>query len=130
MTTTWPLTGFTVRSVSTDDTTLSVAVGGGPALVLLHGGLQTGRAWRHVVLALARTHTVVVPDLRGTGVSARPGAGYDKQNRPGTCAACSRRSTSRGPPPWSATTSEPWSPSPGHSSSPARCPRSSCSPRC
>jgi len=31
--------------------------------------------------ALARTHTVVVPDLRGTGASARPDSGYEKANQ-------------------------------------------------
>jgi pimeloyl-ACP methyl ester carboxylesterase len=78
----WLPDGFTVRSVPTNSTTLSVAVGGsGPTLVLLHGWPQTGRAWRHVMPALARAHTVVVPDLRGTGASERPEAGYDKSNQ-------------------------------------------------
>ncbi|GAA0906406.1 alpha/beta hydrolase [Pseudonocardia zijingensis] len=78
----WPPDGFTVQSVPTNGTTLSVAVGGtGPTLVLLHGWPQTGRAWRHVMPGLARTHTVVVPDLRGTGASDRPAAGYEKSNQ-------------------------------------------------
>ena len=50
----------------------------GPTLVLLHGWPQTGRAWRRVLPALARDHTVVVPDLRGTGASERPDGGYAK----------------------------------------------------
>ena len=61
---------------------LSVAVGGtGPTVVLLHGWPQTGRAWRRVLPALARDHTVVVPDLRGTGASERPDTGYAKTDQ-------------------------------------------------
>ena len=61
---------------------LSVAVGGtGPTVVLLHGWPQTGRAWRRVLPALARDHTVVVPDLRGTGASERPDSGYAKTDQ-------------------------------------------------
>jgi alpha-beta hydrolase superfamily lysophospholipase len=78
----WRPDGFTVHAVATNATTLSVAVGGsGPTLVLLHGWPQTGRAWQRVMPALARTHTVVVPDLRGTGASDRPQDGYEKGNQ-------------------------------------------------
>ena len=69
----WLPPGFRIHGVPTNGTRLSVAVGGtGPTLVLLHGWPQTGRAWRRVLPALARDHTVVVPDLRGTGASERP----------------------------------------------------------
>jgi pimeloyl-ACP methyl ester carboxylesterase len=30
---------------------------------------------------LARDHTVVVPDLRGMGLSAKPANGYDKKSK-------------------------------------------------
>ncbi|MFF9206683.1 alpha/beta fold hydrolase [Streptomyces sp. NPDC014986] len=78
----WLPDGFTLQRMATNDTHLSVAVGGsGPTLVLLHGWPQTSRAWARVMPALARTHTVVVPDLRGTGESERPQDGYAKTNQ-------------------------------------------------
>lgn len=52
---------------------LSVATGGsGPAIVLLHGFPQTHAMWREVAPRLADDHTVIVPDLRGYGASAKP----------------------------------------------------------
>ncbi|MDA2806762.1 alpha/beta fold hydrolase [Nocardiopsis suaedae] len=51
--------------------------GSGPAVVLLHGVPKTGYHWRHLVPRLTPHHTVVVPDLRGLGDSARPAGGYD-----------------------------------------------------
>jgi pimeloyl-ACP methyl ester carboxylesterase len=78
----WLPDGFTIKRIATNDTHLSVAVGGsGPVLVLLHGWPQTSRAWARVMPALARTHTVVAPDLRGTGDSDRPAEGYAKTNQ-------------------------------------------------
>jgi haloacetate dehalogenase len=53
--------------------------GAGPAVVLLHGWPQTSYCWRKLVPALARGNTVVAPDLRGFGGSAKPAAGYDKR---------------------------------------------------
>ncbi|QUW88928.1 alpha/beta hydrolase [Streptomyces sp. V17-9] len=47
------------------------------AVVLLHGVPKTGYHWRHLVPKLTPHHTVVVPDLRGLGDSARPASGYD-----------------------------------------------------
>ncbi|MEW2571604.1 alpha/beta hydrolase [Streptomyces sp. NPDC047070] len=75
----WLPDGFSVRRIYTNGTRLSVAVGGsGPVLVLLHGWPQTSRAWARVMPDLAHHHTVVVPDLRGTGDSDRPEGGYAK----------------------------------------------------
>lgn len=75
----WLPDGFSVSEIETNGARLSVAVGGsGPALVLLHGWPQTGRAWREIMPGLALEHTVVVPDLRGTGASERPEGGYRK----------------------------------------------------
>ncbi|WP_055614374.1 alpha/beta fold hydrolase [Streptomyces phaeochromogenes] len=51
--------------------------GSGPAVVLLHGVPKTGYHWRHLVPKLTGQYTVVVPDLRGLGDSARPADGYD-----------------------------------------------------
>jgi pimeloyl-ACP methyl ester carboxylesterase len=49
----------------------------GPAVLLLHGWPQTWYEWRHVIGLLAADCTVVAPDLRGFGYSAKPAAGYD-----------------------------------------------------
>lgn len=51
--------------------------GSGPAVVLLHGVPKTSYHWRYLVPKLTPDHTVVVPDLRGLGDSARPLDGYD-----------------------------------------------------
>jgi pimeloyl-ACP methyl ester carboxylesterase len=48
-----------------------------PAVVLLHGGLQTGEGMRHLAEQLALDGEVLVPDLRGRGESERPADGYD-----------------------------------------------------
>ncbi|MFJ9351159.1 alpha/beta fold hydrolase [Streptomyces sp. NPDC101237] len=78
----WPPDGFRIHKIAANGTRLSVAVGGsGPVLVLLHGWPQTSRAWARVMPALAPGHTVVVPDLRGTGDSDRPEGGYAKTNQ-------------------------------------------------
>jgi pimeloyl-ACP methyl ester carboxylesterase len=53
-----------------------VTSGSGPAVLLLHGWPQTSYAWRRVAASLA-DHTVVMPDLRGFGSSAKPASGYD-----------------------------------------------------
>lgn len=48
---------------------------GRPPLLLLHGHPQTMAMWHRVAPVLARTHRVVLMDLRGYGDSARPPAG-------------------------------------------------------
>ena len=48
------------------------AGGHGPPLVLLHGFPQTHAMWHRIAPALARTHWVVCPDLRGYGWSSVP----------------------------------------------------------
>ena len=56
-----------------------VRIGGtGPAVVLLHGFGDTGDMWQPLAVILAKTHTVVVPDLRGMGLSSHPEDGYTK----------------------------------------------------
>lgn len=73
---------FTERDVATNGTTLHVRVGGkGPAVVLLHGYGETGDMWAPLAADLMRDHTVIVPDLRGLGLSARPAGGYDKKTQ-------------------------------------------------
>ena len=68
--------------IATNGTTLYVRVGGtGPAVVLLHGYGETGDMWAPLAAKLAAHHTVIVPDLRGMGLSARPSGGYDKKTQ-------------------------------------------------
>lgn len=64
---------FDYQRVAVGDVVLNVAVGGaGSPVVLLHGFPQTHLMWRHVAADLADDHTVIVPDLRGYGASAKP----------------------------------------------------------
>jgi pimeloyl-ACP methyl ester carboxylesterase len=57
-----------------------VTTGTGPPVVLLHGWAETWVTWRQVARLLAAAgYSVVVPDLRGFGDSARPPSGYDKK---------------------------------------------------
>jgi haloacetate dehalogenase len=48
------------------------SAGSGPPLVLLHGFPQTHAMWHRIAPALARSHRVVVMDLRGYGWSSAP----------------------------------------------------------
>lgn len=66
--------GFAYRTVpGADGVDLEVAVGGtGQAVVLLHGFPQTHYMWRDVAQQLAHEYTVIAPDLRGYGRSAKP----------------------------------------------------------
>jgi len=47
--------------------------------VLLHGYGETGDMWAPLAANLMRDHTVIVPDLRGLGLSAKPVTGYEKK---------------------------------------------------
>ena len=74
--------GFRTENVKTDGATIYVRVGGqGPAVVMLHGFGDTGDMWAPLAAALAKDHTVIVPDLRGMGLSSYPGTGYDKKTQ-------------------------------------------------
>jgi pimeloyl-ACP methyl ester carboxylesterase len=73
---------FQSREIATNGTTLHVRVGGaGPAVLLLHGFGDTGDMWSPIAQKLVKDHTVVVPDLRGMGLSAHPETGYEKKNQ-------------------------------------------------
>ncbi len=70
--------GFASIDRDVDGVRIHAAVGGeGPPVLLLHGYPQTHRMWHGVAPALARTHTVVAPDLRGYGASAKPASAPD-----------------------------------------------------
>jgi pimeloyl-ACP methyl ester carboxylesterase len=73
---------FRTQDIQTEGATLHVRVGGqGPPVVLLHGFGDTGDMWAPLAADLARDHTVVVPDLRGMGLSSQPPGGYDKRTQ-------------------------------------------------
>lgn len=73
---------FKQRTVTTaDGAEIHVRWGGsGPAVLLVHGFGDTGDMWGPLARELAKTHTVVVPDLRGMGHSSHPEGGYDKRS--------------------------------------------------
>jgi pimeloyl-ACP methyl ester carboxylesterase len=73
---------FQTKMVQTNGTSLYVRYGGkGPAVVLLHGFADTGDMWAPLAAVLVKDHTVIVPDLRGMGLSAHPDGGYTKKNQ-------------------------------------------------
>jgi pimeloyl-ACP methyl ester carboxylesterase len=55
-----------------------LVAGKGAPVVLLHGYAQTSHMWIPTMAKLAKTHTVIAPDLRGFGESAAPATGYTK----------------------------------------------------
>ena len=74
--------GFATREIATNGVTIHVRSGGtGPAVVLLHGYGETGDMWVPLAADLARDHTVIVPDLRGLGLSSKPAGGFDKKTQ-------------------------------------------------
>jgi len=75
--------GFRTEEITTNGAKIHVRVGGsGPAVVLLHGYGETGDMWEPLAAALVRDHTVIVPDLRGLGLSSKPlSGGYDKKTQ-------------------------------------------------
>ena len=74
--------GFRTQQIATNGTTLNVRIGGkGPAVLMLHGFGDTGDMWAPLAAKLATDHTIVVPDLRGMGLSAHPDSGYTKKNQ-------------------------------------------------
>ncbi len=73
--------GFEQRRVKVGDVTLNVRTGGnGNPLLLLHGYPQTHVAWHKVAPELARSFTVICPDLKGYGDSDAPAPTADSGN--------------------------------------------------
>jgi len=56
-----------------------LVAGRGSPVVLVHGYTQTSHMWLPLMQELSGRHTVVAPDLRGAGGSAKPESGYDKK---------------------------------------------------
>jgi pimeloyl-ACP methyl ester carboxylesterase len=72
--------GVIEKRANVDGVRINYKIGGrGPAVVLLHGYAQTSHMWLPLMPRLATSHTVIAPDLRGAGGSARPPGGYDKK---------------------------------------------------
>lgn len=70
--------GFSHKRVATTGAEINLRIGGsGPPLLLLHGYPETHVMWHKVAPALAKSFTVVCPDLRGYGASAKPPGGDD-----------------------------------------------------
>jgi pimeloyl-ACP methyl ester carboxylesterase len=73
---------FKVQDVAVNGVTLHVRSGGeGSPVVLIHGFGDTGDMWVPLATDLARDHRVIVPDLRGMGLSSIPDSGYDKHSQ-------------------------------------------------
>ena len=78
---------FETREVQTDGATIHVRVGGsGPAVLMLHGYGETGDMWEPLAAEMVKDRTVIVPDLRGMGLSSHPQTGYVKKTQAGDIA--------------------------------------------
>ncbi|WP_095084466.1 alpha/beta fold hydrolase [Mesorhizobium sophorae] len=74
--------GFQTQDIKVGDVTLHVRVGGqGSPVVLIHGFGDTGDMWGPLATELSRDHRIVIPDLRGMGLSSHPVDGYDKRTQ-------------------------------------------------
>lgn len=73
---------FKTQEIQVQDAKIFVrSAGKGSAVLLLHGYGETGDMWVPLATELARDHTVVIPDLRGLGLSSKPASGYDKKTQ-------------------------------------------------
>jgi pimeloyl-ACP methyl ester carboxylesterase len=73
---------FKTLEIEANEVTIHVRTGGrGPAVVLLHGFGTTGDMWSPLAAALVADRTVIVPDLRGLGLSSKPARGFDKKTQ-------------------------------------------------
>jgi pimeloyl-ACP methyl ester carboxylesterase len=72
---------YTTHSVvSKDGTTIGYRqMGGGPALILVHGAMQAAQNFMKLAEALSGAFTVIIPDRRGRGMSGPYGDGYTIQ---------------------------------------------------
>jgi len=87
-----PFPGFRTQEIEVEGARIHVRTGGsGPAVVLLHGFGDTGDMWAPLATVLAKDHRVVVPDLRGMGLSSKPANGYEKKAQAGDIRAVLER---------------------------------------
>jgi pimeloyl-ACP methyl ester carboxylesterase len=86
-----PIAGFRSETATVDGVKLHYWIGGAPEgqpVILWHGFLSTGYAWRDVAPALAEAGlSVLVPDMRGYGDSDKPAGtdGYDARSLAEEC---------------------------------------------
>ncbi|MBB6508349.1 pimeloyl-ACP methyl ester carboxylesterase [Rhizobium soli] len=73
---------FRTQTVYVGNVDIHLRIGGkGPAVVLLHGYGETGDMWAPLAAKLEMDHLVIVPDLRGMGLSSHPEGGFDKASQ-------------------------------------------------
>lgn len=73
---------FRIADLPANGTLLHARIGGhGPAVLLIHGYGESGDMWEPLAAELAHDHTVIVPDLRGMGLSAIATSGFTKKNQ-------------------------------------------------
>ncbi len=75
--------GFEARAFEVNQSRVFARVGGrpgAPPVLLLHGFPQTHAMWQRVAQRLAPHHSLVIPDLRGYGRSAKPAGAVDHGN--------------------------------------------------
>jgi len=83
---------FEDRSLVVNGVRLHYVIGGrGPAVILVAGFPETWYAWRQVMPALARRHTVIAVDPPGVGESSIPQTGRDARATAGDLSALVRR---------------------------------------
>lgn len=71
-------TNIASRNATVGDIQLHyLTAGNGPAVILIHGYTQTSHMWKPLIPLLAKTHTVIAPDLPGIGDSGIPASGSD-----------------------------------------------------
>ena len=74
----WP-SAFRDQQMAVSGGTQYVRIGGhGPAVLLLHGFGDIGDMWVPLAEILVKDHTVIVPNLRGMGLSSHQDGGYEK----------------------------------------------------
>lgn len=74
--------GFKEFTITVEDgiNIFGVQSGSGPPLLLMHGFPQSRHIWHIISPELAKSYTVIAPDLRGYGASSKP-AGDDKHSQ-------------------------------------------------
>lgn len=73
--------GFVSSTANVNGATIHYVRGGtGPAVILLHGFPQDWYAYHRIMPRLAKSFTVIAPDMRGVGRSTAPAGGFDATN--------------------------------------------------
>jgi pimeloyl-ACP methyl ester carboxylesterase len=73
---------FETRDIEVNGANIHVRMGGqGPVVLMLHGYGTTGDMWAPMAAALSKDYRVIIPDLRGLGLSSKTADGYTKLNQ-------------------------------------------------